>query len=234
MEVPQGPHVGDSTLARVPVNENTMSDDKGMEAMFNRFVKKVDEDRQLVIAEMQTVMVIKLKDEIVSSVNKSLQDSLASMKNELYTDLKDKFSGELNDIRSEIDELRLSSDGKPVNDDKITEIMNRLDNFENPTNNTVASQLFNEFEERIKRKKNVIVLNIPENEGCDANSRIADDNQSICSIINELSVDIDTSIIKCFRLGKFSRNLVHPRPIKVLCFDADKAHDFIVKGTRMS
>lgn len=133
---------------------NTLSEDKKFEAIFEKFVAKVDEDRKLVIAEMQNVMVTKLKDEIAASVNQSLQESLASMKNQLYVELKNKFSGELNEIRNDIDELKLQNDGNTIDDNKIMEIANRMDNLENP----VKSEWFNEMEERIKRKKTSLFL----------------------------------------------------------------------------
>lgn len=130
----------------------------GLESMFEKFVSKVDEDRKIVIEEMKTVMMTKLKEKITAALDESLQRSIASLKTEVFTELKEKYDGELTEIRSTIDELKASKTNHDIDTTKIVEISSRLDSFENPEQSKVMGLCLNEIEERINRKKTLCSL----------------------------------------------------------------------------
>lgn len=154
------------------------------------------------------------------------------MKNDLYKDLENRFNGELTDMRNEIQQIKSSKTGVAMDEDKLAVISSRLDALENPVQSSIVAQCCNEFEGRLSRKKNVMVYGVPESHGSDVKSRKKEDLGNISSIITELSVNIDIDSINCRRMGKFSSYLARPRPLKIFCYSADKAHDFIYNGSR--
>lgn len=205
----------------------------GLESMFDRFVAKVDEDRKIVIDEMKNVMMTKLREELSAALDESLQKSIASLKREVFTELQEKYDGELAALRSEIDDLK---DPQNVDDTfatRLAELSKKFECLQNPAQSEIFGQCLKEVEERISRRKNVSIFGIAESNGVDANSRIGQDLESVSKVVREVSIDIDVTRVNCSRLGKFSVNLVHPRPFKVLCYSDDKAHNLIVKGTQM-
>lgn len=204
-----------------------------LDALFDRFVLKVNEDRKLVIAEIKSALVAEIKDEIMKSVNESIQKSIASIKTEVYKDLENKFSGELSDMHNDIVELNSLKDNNIDTINQVADISSRLKCLENPAQSKITAHCLNEFEERMVRKKNVMIYNVPEIKNTDSNSRVTGDLESISTIIREIAVDIDISSSNCSRVGKFSPNLARPRPFKLRCFSDNKAHEVMVKGSQM-
>lgn len=76
-----------------------------------------------------------------------------------------------------------------------------------------AEEFMNEISERQKRASNVVVLNINESNKTVVSQRIEEDKNSIKQILD--GIEVDTTNIKVYRLGKFLPNKV--RPLKV-CF----------------
>lgn len=216
--------------------------------MLSKFLIKVDEDRKIVIDEMKSMlegkmkdeiiaslntMEGKMKDEIIASLNTSLQNSIASLRKDIYTELESKFGGELIEIRNDIKEIKSRSDFS-IDDDKLNAIEKRLDDLENRDNSKFAAECLKEFEERLSRRKNVMIYGVPESKMVDGLDRKKEDLQCIEKLVNELSISFDVASVNCRRMGKFSRNLARARPLKVFCYSIDKTSVLLHHGSRKS
>lgn len=74
-----------------------------------------------------------------------------------------------------------------------------------------------EFEERQKRKKNVIIYGLNESEAMNVVERVEQDYQGVCTIFQYIDVDVSLKDdrARVFRLGKFDPSSDRPRPLKI-------------------
>lgn len=73
-----------------------------------------------------------------------------------------------------------------------------------------------ETAERHKRKKNIIIFNLPESSSSDGAVRNTEDKESIHKMFETLSIDKNLyKLINPFRLGKVNNSQSKPRPIKL-------------------
>ncbi|KAJ3661635.1 hypothetical protein Zmor_006023 [Zophobas morio] len=83
----------------------------------------------------------------------------------------------------------------------------------------------NELQDRLNRAKNVIVYTVPESKSKETNVRIQQDSTAISKIITE-DLELSVNAKKVIRLGKVVDSS-KPRPIKIVCKDADDALDLL-------
>ncbi|CAH2021030.1 unnamed protein product [Acanthoscelides obtectus] len=75
-------------------------------------------------------------------------------------------------------------------------------------------EVLQEIEERNRRKQNIIIFGLTEDQSRTKQEQIAHDTQEVKSILQTLSTEIDTNV-RLFRLGKFDPTKDRPRPVKV-------------------
>lgn len=92
----------------------------------------------------------------------------------------------------------------------------------------VPEQYLDEVEDRLSRKRNVIMFGVPEAVGGDAHARKIKDTDAVSGLLAALSVKENMNSVICSRLGKFSLNLAHPRPLKVVLSTCDVASNVIM------
>lgn len=90
------------------------------------------------------------------------------------------------------------------------------------------TQCLTEVEDRLSRKQNVMVLGVPESEGLDAVHRKLHDKNHVERVFNGLLSAVSSSdVITCLRVGKYSPNLLHARPLKGVMSSAELASSLI-------
>lgn len=139
----------------------------------------------------------------------SLKTDLTANFNVQLQTLKDQFS-------SKIDELRRQF----IDNEKV----NQARNFE---------ETISELNERQTRAKNILIFGIDEQVGNTEERRDKDLNISE-AVLNKISPDEPTHIVKTFRIGKNINNS-RPRPIKVVLSDQYEAKRILrLKGNLLS
>lgn len=97
----------------------------------------------------------------------------------------------------------------------------------------VAPEVYlNEMEDRLSRKRNVIMFGVPEPVGGDALAKKVKDGDAVSGILTALSVTENLNSVNCLRLGKFSKNLVRPRPLKVVFSSCDVAANVVMVASQ--
>lgn len=95
-----------------------------------------------------------------------------------------------------------------------------------------SSQIIvDEIEDRLSRRRNVVIFGVPEPIGGDGHARKLKDVEAVSGIFKALSV-ADIAPVACLRLGKFSEHLAHPRPLKVVFASADVATNLIITASQ--
>lgn len=108
----------------------------------------------------------------------------------------------------------------------------RSANVGNAAGEVGASEvLMDEVEDRMSRRRNVIMFGVPEPTGGDMITRKQKDVEAVSGIIKALSV-ADTTPVTSLRLGKFSEHLAFPRPLKVVFSSADFASNLIITASQ--
>lgn len=90
----------------------------------------------------------------------------------------------------------------------------------------------NEIEDRLSRRRNVIVYNVPEPTGGEARARGIKDTEALSGIFKDLQIPVDMERARHRRLGKFSRNLARPRPIKLILSSEDQANNLVITASQ--
>lgn len=119
---------------------------------------------------------------------------------------------------------------------KVTELQQQIDdptrnNSCGATSGSLLSVCLNEFEERMARKKNVIILWISEPECGDAKLRKGKDQAELLKVFNVLSDGEPMDNFSCRRLGKYSKNLIRPRPLQAFLSSSTKA-SYLIQSCR--
>lgn len=83
-----------------------------------------------------------------------------------------------------------------------------------------------EMDERKLRSKNVIMFNVPESSGNSQTATMSEDLNKVKNILNNVD-NVDTSLIKVYRLGKKDTNKT--RPIKIELSDKYQARTVLQK-----
>lgn len=99
---------------------------------------------------------------------------------------------------------------------------------EGPAEHAAPEAFLDEIEDRLSRRRNVIMFGVPEPGGGDAAARKSKDLDTVTGIMAALSVTDSMRAVSCLRLGKFSENLQRPRPLKVVFTSCDVASKLIV------
>lgn len=128
-------------------------------------------------------------------------------------------SGDINQLKTVIADLQ-----KEIHELKAKLTANK------PTSTDSFEEILNEFEERHKRKRNVIIYGIAEQDSSlNKESRIAEENNTIKNVLSSISSNISLNNIRCHRLGKFNRVPGTPRPVKVVLNNSDEVYGLIKK-----
>lgn len=165
-----------------------------------------------------------INKEISECLGTAVRDNIQPAMDDLQKDLDTRLTG----IRTSFEEFAKSTNArmKTMEDDlfiareEITRINARIDTFNKDlsvakisardTGNAVSqNQVLEEIEDRLLRRKNVILYGIPEND-----NNLNADKDNVNSALSDLGFD-SSSITGAIRLGKFSTSLGKPRPIKI-------------------
>lgn len=114
---------------------------------------------------------------------------------------------------------------------KLQKDINDLKNEKDTTENRQIDfeEIVIELEERQKRKKNVIVYNIPEpNSNAALNEQRASDKVNVSAILNTVLPELPCDNLKLFRLGAFSTT--KNRPVRVI-LDNEEAVRKVLKNS---
>lgn len=93
--------------------------------------------------------------------------------------------------------------------------------------NHSLSECLAEVEDRLSRKQNVMMFGVPESQGIEYSQRQSDDINYLGHVFSDLNFSEPLDAITCYRLGKYSPNLTHPRPLKVVMSSSKKASSLI-------
>lgn len=129
----------------------------------------------------------------------------------LVSDLENKFTVELNSLRSEVRNLKSKMD-------------DRFTSFER--------EVLQDLQETDKRKNNVIIFGLKESSHTFPSASKEDDFRSVESLSASLGVD-DLKIQDCFRLGKRDSRGDKPRPVKVICDENQQRQRLIRNAYRI-
>lgn len=130
-------------------------------------------------------------------------------------------SARIDGILGEIANIREMLAARTVNDD----------NAMGPGDAGSSQQVVDEIEDRLSRRRNVVMFGLPEPVGGDGRARKAKDLEAVSGILKELSA-ADTTPVTCLRLGKFSEHLAQPRPLKVVFSSADIATNLLINASQ--
>lgn len=167
----------------------------------------------------------------------SLQSSVAVNNNKIQNDVIAIVSriDEIESVASSrVTEVSKNVDAIALRVEKLTSLVPNMS--AKSSNCSIAGpgmdECLNEFEDRLSRKRNVVVFGIPESKSDDARQRMRDDVDYLGRVFTELSFDEPTGEVSCSRLGKYSPNLAHPRPVKLVLVSPDKANSLIRSAHR--
>lgn len=130
-------------------------------------------------------------------------------------------SARFDGIMGEIASIREMLAARAVNDDHAM----------GPGGVGSSQQVVDEIEDRLSRRRNVIMFGLPEPVGGDGRVRKAKDLEAVSGIFRELSA-ADSTPVTCLRLGKFSEHLAQPRPLKVVFSSADIATNLLINASQ--
>lgn len=111
--------------------------------------------------------------------------------------------------------------------EQIKALREEITPIDTKSNQISAEHIISEINERRKRAKNIIILNVKEPNNKDVQNRIQSDIDETKKILND--TDLDVNNFKYIRLGKFSREKV--RPIKVI-FNNEHSALHVIKNKR--
>ena len=90
-----------------------------------------------------------------------------------------------------------------------------------------------EMEERERRKKNLVVFGIPENNNADPVERKKHDTEKFSSVCNELGVpEVSSEILNSFRLGATNPKN-EPRPLKIILKSEEQKRKILSKARNL-
>lgn len=183
-----------------------------------------EHDTKLTRAKSKAVKVVCNACNDNMSQFKDLKNVLQSIQNSLCTQMeqfKQEFSNEINKLRNEFS-------------NQIAEIRSS-GAVSAPTAPTSQEDIIQEVVERQKRKKNVIVVGVPESSDIiDNDARRIKDLETVKTIISTLQPNLLMENLKLFRLGKFETTNSRNRPIKVLLNSEDDAEKLIRSSKKLS
>lgn len=106
----------------------------------------------------------------------------------------------------------------------------KSNSVKNLSSNIEFEDVMQEFEERQKRKSNVIIFGVSEqNSDLDKKARLQEEKQAVTEFFNEISPNELTETVSIFRLGKYNATSRKPRPIRVRLANEQSVHDLIHK-----
>lgn len=177
------------------------------------------QDRDSLVNDITNAVCSKMKTEIKDPVKSVFSDVFNELKNELRAEL----SSEINEVRQEINEVRKTQAECNTHLDSLdngasvaASVSSEVDNKLASISTDVTNDCLSEMEDRIRRKKNVMVFGVPETDGGDSLSRKTKDGESIALLFKELSFSDNLEHVDWRRVGKYTKNLGRFRPINIM------------------
>lgn len=124
----------------------------------------------------------------------------------------------------------------------IVELKNEIVELKRTANQNISSTIDNnqfeeilqEINEREKRKCNVVIFGISEQQNLGNQTRAEQDKQLVTNIFQAISVAMPgNENIKAIRIGKFDESKNFPRPVKVTVSDESTVHEIIHKARNL-
>ncbi|XP_044592885.1 uncharacterized protein LOC123270798 [Cotesia glomerata] len=139
--------------------------------------------------------------------------SVNGLKSQVQT-FTEQFQKRISSIENKVTELdtriELNANTINTNNEKITELTNRIFETQCLNDNIV---LLREVDDQMARRNNALFLGINEPNSVSSSERLSNDLSQVQGICDTLVNKVE--IVSCFRIGKFSSESLHPRPIKV-------------------
>lgn len=160
---------------------------------------------------------------LCNTCNKYVSE-LQDIKN-LILSVKAEFAKNITTLENKIQQLAQLEVIKDIKNsiDDIKKDLNEVKNYQPVKNKTiVVEEIIQEISERDKRKRNLMVFNLPEPKSTNSQERVLEDRTQIIKILNLANYSNDFKII---RLGGF-RDGYH-RPIKVILDSENGVHNII-------
>ena len=115
---------------------------------------------------------------------------------------------------------------------QISEVKNSIKPAVEPFDN--FKEICKEVREREKRKKNIIVFGFPEQpDTVSTDTRSTKDDEIVNDILTFLQPNVDITILKSQRLGRFNAANANSRPIKATLNNESDVFKYISKANRL-
>lgn len=202
----------------------------------------------------------KLADDISLRVSKQVAEQMSRQLDAIIAKhvnvLRDEVARDIETVRQSVSTLQSTTEGNDrTRGEEIRELGDRITSIEEDLSvklTTILSGVspdpqdaskakaelidncLDEMDDRMSRLRNVVIFGIPEPKHHLAIERKSDDTNRMLNIIAESGVLAESSdTVKCFRLGKYSPNLLQPRPIKLILSSAANANLLVQNHLRL-
>lgn len=95
------------------------------------------------------------------------------------------------------------------------------------------ANILREINERNIRRPNVIVFNMIEAANSDLKTSLLHDSDTVKKLIQYIDPNLQNSFKTAYRLGKFVKNIIKPRPMRIVFCTQDQAQQFIFRFLEM-
>lgn len=110
----------------------------------------------------------------------------------------------------------------------IRELKQKSVNANTAVSNFNFEEVIEEINDRNKRKRNLIIFGLKEqNHNDPSNIRAENDIKVVSEVINKILPDLNNTNLKPIRLGRFDLSRAKPRPIKITLENEQTVHDVI-------
>jgi hypothetical protein len=208
--------------------------------------KHIEERCENYLKEM-TTRVDNIEQEIVTKASIDQVNKIHTRVETLEKVAQDQNPATTRDIKDIVGRLNVlektTKDGASYNNPKLQELSKKMETMHTHVQSLkeaepvlipkqvqeIARINMQEIQERDRRNKNVIMYKVPESTSEESAERMADDNQKVTAICQQIAVDANPN--KTIRLGKKQEG--YTRPLRVVLPTEDKKKEILFKARNL-